>query len=102
MSIETDDFELTAETTAIQGFWLDLGSTVEKDSGWIRIEWLLKNRLECVTQTEGERGELYRNPVDGTLWHYYPVAPNMQDGGPPALERIDEERAQELFNISLD
>jgi len=97
MSIETDDFELTTETTAIQGFWIDLGSKVEKDSGWMRIEWLLKNRLESVTQAEDERGALYRNPVDETLWHYYLVAPSMEGGGPPALERVSEDRARELF-----
>jgi len=97
MSIETEDFELTEETTIIRGFWLDLGSKVVKDSGWIRIEWLIANRLEPVCRKENNGETLYRSPADGRLWHYYLVAPGLKNGGPPALELIDQKRAEELF-----
>lgn len=92
------DFDLTPETTAIRGFWLDLGSRVEKDSGWVRIEWLLQNRLELVKESDSEIGSLYRNPVDNSFWHYWLVAPQMSGGGPPALDRITAARAAELFS----
>ena len=97
MDMQTDDFELTPATTGIHGFWLDLGSRVEKDSGWVRIEWLLANRLELVTSSTTEIGALYRNPQDNSLWHYWLIAPHMAQGGPPALDRIDSQRARELF-----
>ena len=97
MNIELADYELTSESTFIRGFWIDLGSRVEKDSGWIRIEWLIANRLELVKQGDTDAGRLYRYPVDNSLWHYWLVAPHMADGGPPALEKISEEQAAGIF-----
>jgi hypothetical protein len=97
MSIESEDFELTAATTAIRGFWLDLGSSVVKDSGWVRIEWLLENRLECLVEKNTETGSLYRDPADNRLWHFYRVSPGLRDGGPPALQSISQDEARDLF-----
>lgn len=97
MDIELTDYELTPETTLIRGFWIDLGSRVEKDSGWMRIEWLVANRLELVKQAQADVGTLYRYPADNSLWHYWLVAPQMADGGPPALEKISAERATAIF-----
>jgi hypothetical protein len=97
MDIEIEDFELTPETTLIRGFWIDLGSRVEKDSGWTRIEWLLKNRLELITEKTVEIGSLYKNPEDNKLWHHYLITPNMQNNSPPVLELIETEKAHELF-----
>lgn len=97
-NIASTDFELTPQTTLIRGLWLDLGSRVEKDSNWLRIEWLLENRLELLVPAHGNAcSALYCSPENGQLWHYYRVAPEMHEGGPPALEQIDEERAKELF-----
>lgn len=97
MSLENEDFELTEETAFIQGFWLDLGSKVVKDSGWVRIEWLIENRLEQIVAKDGSSDTLYRNPIDGHLWHYHLVVPDIHEGGPPALLRIEEAEAQEIF-----
>lgn len=97
MDIELADYELTPQTTLIRGFWIDLGSRVEKDSGWIRIEWLIAKRLELVKHGGSDIGVLYRYPVDGSLWHYWLVAPHMAGGGPPALEKISEEQAASIF-----
>ncbi|MBW6509263.1 MAG: hypothetical protein K0A94_06905 [Desulfuromonadales bacterium] len=97
MNSEPADFELTPESTLIRGFWIDLGSRMEKDSGWIRIEWLIANRLELVKPGETAVGQLYRYPVDNSLWHYWLVAPQMADGGPPALEKISEQQAATIF-----
>lgn len=94
------DYQLTPETRSIHGFWLDLGSRVEKDSGWIRIEWLLDNCLEKIMEGGTNIGALYRNPQDDSLWHYWLIAPHMAGGGPPALDRIDKERAMELFGTT--
>jgi hypothetical protein len=97
MDIELTDYELTPETTLIRGFWIDLGSRVEKDSGWMRIEWLIANRLELVKQGDTDVGMLYRYPTDNSLWHYWLVAPQMADGGPPALEKISADQASRIF-----
>jgi hypothetical protein len=98
MDIEQLDYELTPETTLIRGFWIDLGSRVEKDSGWMRIEWLIANRLELVKQGNTDVGMLYRYPADNSLWHYWLVAPQMAGGGPPALEKISTEQAATIFS----
>ncbi len=97
MELGLADFELTEETTLIRGFWIDLGSRVEKDSGWIRIEWLIANRLQLIKQGDANVGDLYRFPADDSLWHFWHVAPQMPDGGPPALERMTKEQASALF-----
>lgn len=97
MDNELADFELTEQTTLIRGFWIDLGSRVEKDSGWVRIEWLIANRLERLKQGNADVGVLYRYPADNSLWHYWHVAPQMPGGGPPALEKISDERAAAIF-----
>lgn len=97
MGNELADFELTEQTTLIRGFWIDLGSRVEKDSGWIRIEWLIANRLELLKQGDADVGILYRYPADNSLWHYWLAAPQLPGGGPPALEKIDGERAATIF-----
>lgn len=97
MNIELADYELTPDSSLIRGFWIDLGSRVEKDSGWVRIEWLIANRLELVKQGGIDVGMLYRYPADNSLWHYWLVAPQMAGGGPPALEKISDEQAANIF-----
>ncbi len=97
MNSELADYELTPATSLVRGFWIDLGSRVEKDSGWIRIEWLIANRLELVKQGGSDVGMLYRYPADNSLWHYWLVAPQMANGGPPALEKISAEQAGIIF-----
>jgi hypothetical protein len=91
------DFELTPQTTLIQGLWIDLGSRVAKDTSWLRIEWLLENRLQLIKHKGREIGSLYRNPQDNHLWHYSLVAPEMGDSSPPSLAQIGETQAEELF-----
>lgn len=93
----TADFELTPQTTLIQGLWIDLGSRVEKDSSWLRIEWLIENRLHLIVQQSREVGSLYRSPQDDRLWHYYLTAPQLGDSSPPSLEQINATQAAELF-----
>ena len=96
----SEDFELNAETWFIHGLWIDLGSRMEKDSSWLRIEWLLENRLELVASSAA--GQLYRNPVDGQFWHHFPLAPELTSASPPALERISLQQARELFGDIQD
>ena len=97
MKLENEDFKITPETTFIRGLWIDLGSSMEKDSGWRRIEWLLENCLELVMEKDVESGSLYRNPEDGKLWHLFLAAPELGQNSPPSLELIDADRGKELF-----
>lgn len=91
------DFELTPKTRHIQGLWIDLGSRAEKDSNWLRIEWLIDNRLQLIKKQNNEVGSLYRSPQDDRLWHYYLTAPQMGESSPPSLEQIEATQAEELF-----
>lgn len=97
MKLENEDFKITSETTFVRGLWIDLGSSMEKDSGWRRIEWLLENCLELVTEKDAEIGSLYRNREDGKFWHLFLAAPELAQNSPPSLELIEADRAKELF-----
>ena len=68
-----------------------------KDSGWARIEWLIENRLELLLRDQKSADILYIDRRENRLWHYYSVAPGMQDGGPPILELIDKDKAEKFF-----
>jgi len=99
VDLQTRDWELSDKDSFLQGFWIDTGSAVVKDAGWMRIDWLTETRLERLARHEGSAAELYRNPGDGSFWERLSAAPELPDGGPPMLVRIDAEEARRRFNI---
>lgn len=98
MELHAAEWELRPADHFLQGFWIDTGSRVEKDAGWMRIEWLVSERLELLVRLEGETVELYRDPRDGRLWEKFSAAPAMSDGGPPVLTVIDADEARRKFS----
>jgi hypothetical protein len=87
---------LRPEETLLQGYWLDLGSSVTPDASWERISRLTEEYLELLATGEGGREKLYRDPADGRLWELAPVAPEMP-ASPPLLTVIAPERADEKY-----
>jgi len=87
---------LRPEESAIQGFWLDLGSSVTPDANWERISRLTEEYLELLATGEDGREKLFRDPADGRLWELAPVAPEMPSS-PPLLMVIAPARAKEKF-----
>jgi len=91
---------LKPEETVLQGYWLDLGSSVVPDARWERITRLTEEYLELLATGEGGRESLYRDPADGRLWELAPVAPEMP-ASPPLLMVITSERAAEKYGLNL-
>lgn len=93
------DFELKGDERELNGFWIDVGSRVEKDAGWVRIEWLIAERFEQLAERDGE--VLYRHRGDGRLWARTGPAPWLPEGGPPRLVRLTAAEAQARFGVEL-
>lgn len=87
--------------TVLQGLWIDLGSRMEKDVTWQRIEWLVAEHFEELACLENGLVRLYRDPTDGRLWELFPVRPELGEQSPPQLVVIDPQAAAERFGVSL-
>jgi hypothetical protein len=91
---------LRPEETELQGYWLDLGSSVTADAQWERIRLLTSDYLELLATGSDGRSQLYRDPADGRLWELVPVESRLPDG-PPMLRVIDPSRAMETYGVTL-
>jgi hypothetical protein len=91
--------ELKPDESHLVGYWLDLGSGVEKDSVWERIEWLISSRLERISRNSSGTECLYRDPADGRYWEYTLRASRMRGGGPPSLKIISREQAEKKYDL---
>ena len=98
MRLEGDEIRPKPEETVLQGFWLDLGSSVVPDARWDRITRLTEGYLELLA-TGGGRERLFRDPADGRLWELVPVEPELP-ASPPLLRVIDPERAASQYGVT--
>ena len=90
---------LKPDETMLQGYWLDLGSSVTPDARWERITRLAEEYLELLASGNDGRDKIYRDPADGRLWELTPVAPEMP-ASPPLLQVIAPERATIKYRIA--
>jgi hypothetical protein len=90
---------LKPEETELQGYWLDLGSSVVPDANWERIDKLTSDYLEPVATSTDGACKLYRDPADGRFWELSRVAPQMKDGGPPLLSAISPPEALRKYGM---
>lgn len=88
------------EETALQGYWLDTGSSVTADANWERIRRLTQEHLELVAIAANGRERLYRDPADNRLWELTPVDPNLP-AGPPLLQVIAPSAAAQKYAVQL-
>ena len=84
---------LRTEETAIQGYWLDLGSRMVPDSNWERINQLTEGHLVLLAASSDGTTRLYRDPADNRYWEQTPVSVTLPQG-PPRLTAISEEQAR--------
>ena len=87
---------LRTEETAIQGYWLDLGSRMVPDSNWERINQLTTGHLELLAASDDGTSRLYRDPADGRYWEKTPVSVTLPQG-PPWLKIISEAQARASY-----
>jgi Immunity protein 27 len=98
MRPDAEEIRLKPEQTVLQGFWLDLGSSVVPDARWDRITRLTGEFLQLLATGDG--GELlYRDPADGRLWELTAVAPEMS-ASPPLLQVISPEEATSKYGVA--
>jgi hypothetical protein len=90
---------LKPEETELQGYWLDLGSSVVPDANWERIDRLTNDYLEPVAVSADGTCRLYRDPTDGRFWELSRIAPQMKDGGPPLLSTIGLPEAAHKYRL---
>ena len=90
---------LKPEEILLQGFWLDLGSSVVPDARWERITRLTEEHLELLATVNDGREKLYRDPADGRLWEAVPVAPEMA-ASPPLLRVIGPDEAAAKYGVA--
>lgn len=96
MIVDAEEWELSPDDRQLQGLWIDLGSRMEKDATWARIEWLITERLQRLAPGEGNDA-LYRDPGDGRLWELAHDHAGLKHGGPPRLTQIDFETAAQRY-----
>jgi hypothetical protein len=89
--------QLMPEENELRGFWIDLGSSMIPDASWERITFLTEEHLDLVATGENGTDKLYRDPTDGRLWELTRVAPQMKDGGPPRLTRLNADEAEKKY-----
>ena len=87
--------------TELRGFWIDLGSRMDKDAQWHRIEWLTSEHFEVLARADNGLDILCRDPVDGRLWEKVHDFPALRGGGPPRLAVIAPGKAAERYPVSF-
>ena len=96
---------LTSEKELI-GKWIIRENNIGGDAVLVRIEWLVKNRLEKIGTDESGWDTLFQDPSDGRFWERIYPDSYMQGGGPPALIclSVDEARRKysDLFKSTVD
>ena len=100
MRPDAAEIRLKPEDTILQGYWLDLGSSVVSDARWDRIIRLTEEILELLATRDEGKERLYRDPADGRLWEATTVAPELP-ASPPLLQVVSPEQAVAKYGIAL-
>ena len=100
MRADREEIRLKPAETLLQGYWLDLGSSLAADARWERITLLTNEYLEFLATDDRVNGRLYRDPADQRLWELTPVAPELPQG-PPLLQVVTPERAAERYGVTV-
>jgi hypothetical protein len=99
--IAPEDWLIQPEETELRGFWIDLGSRMEKDAHWQRIEWLTTEHLTELAWAANGRDVLYRDPLDGRLWEKAFDHSHLHDGGPPRLTQLSPATAATRYGVTF-
>lgn len=92
--------DLQPNESVLSGNWVMEGTTVVADETCLRIEWLVKSRLEKLAKDPSGWETLYQDPRDGRLWeHTYPQG-HMHGGGPPQLNLLSPDIAASKYGVA--
>lgn len=76
-----------------------VGTRSVADDACVRIDWLVKSRLERLAKDASGWETLYRDPQDGRFWeHTYPQG-HMHGGGPPQLKVVSSDVAISKYGV---
>jgi len=89
------------DETFIRGGWEYVEGRMVPDPVLRRIQKLVHNHLQRVTNTSDGWETLFRDPVDGRLWERSYPQGEMHGGGPESLRCIDNDSAQQKYGIKL-
>lgn len=84
----------------IIGKWEFKNGKTEKDSNCLRIEYLISNCLEKITESDDGWSVLYRNKDDGKYWELVYPESGYHGGGPPALILLTDEEVLKKYPSS--
>ncbi len=98
MRPDAEEIRLKPEETILQGYWLDLGSSVVSDARWDRITRLTEEFLQLLASSD--EGKLYRDPADGRFWEATTVAPELS-ASPPLLQVISPDQAAAKYDTDV-
>ncbi len=80
--------KLDPQEDILNGRWVLVGQSVERDETARRIDWLIEQSLVLVSTDESGWVKTYRDPRDGRYWELTYPQSEMQGGGPPQLRHI--------------
>ncbi len=90
-----DDLKPTEDD--LVGAWVVEGAQVHGDASCLRIEWLIRERLEPLGRDETGWNTLFRDARDGRLWELTYPQSDLHGGGPPRLSAIDSQAAEAKY-----
>lgn len=75
----------------IIGKWISVNGQTKKDSNCERIEFLVENYLQKITDSEDGWNKLYLDKNDGRYWELRYNNSDYHGGGPPTLILLKDE-----------
>ena len=89
--------DLQPDETIVKGEWITSGEQVSANKSCLRIEWLIKNRLNKVAISRDGWEALYEDPKDNRQWILYYPNREHHNGGAPCLRLAKNSETQYNF-----
>lgn len=86
-----------SDESKIEGNWLCVNGTMQKDSASQRIEYLVNSYLTKISVSEDCWSTLYQDPEDNRLWELTYLQSEVFSGGPPCLMVISAKDAHKKY-----
>jgi len=85
----------------LTGSWIAQNGNVHGDAVCERIEWLLSQHLQKITDSPDGGGweTLYRDPDDGRYWERTYPRGELHGGGPPQLTCLTADDAKQKYGV---
>jgi hypothetical protein len=93
--------KLSSGDTLLRGSWTFDGTANHADAVCERIVWLTTKHLRKLASSPqwGDWEVLFLDPDDGRLWELSYPQGELQGGGPPQLQVVDENVARSKYHL---